>query len=81
LELALVAQAWTRDLLVQGAGGTPDLVELRELCASVASRTPASALLEEAELCAGVVEALEQNGNGRLQAERLLLGVREIRGG
>jgi hypothetical protein len=28
-----------------------------------------------------VIEALEQNGNGRLQLERLLLGIRETRRG
>ena len=34
------------------------------------------ALLRQAELCREVIEALEQNGNGRLQLERLLLGAR-----
>ena len=36
-------------------------------------------LLEQAAACADAVEALDQNGNGRLQLERLLLRVREIR--
>ena len=40
-----------------------------------------SALLSQASLCAEVIEALEQNGNGRLQIERLLLGMRELHGG
>jgi DNA polymerase-3 subunit delta' len=80
LELALVVQAWTRDLLVQASGGAIDAVELRELCESVAQRTPRFALLEQAELCAEAIEALEQNGNGRLQLERLILRVREVRG-
>ncbi|TMA27492.1 MAG: DNA polymerase III subunit delta' [Deltaproteobacteria bacterium] len=34
-------------------------------------------LLRQAELCGEVIEALEQNGNGRLQLERLLLGARD----
>jgi DNA polymerase III delta' subunit len=34
-------------------------------------------LLRQAELCREVIEALEQNGNGRLQLERLLLGARD----
>jgi len=38
-------------------------------------------LLAQAELCAAAVEALEQYGNGRLQLERLLLGMRELRRG
>jgi hypothetical protein len=40
---------------------------------------PPQALLAQAALCAEVIEALEQNGNGRLQLERLLLGARELR--
>jgi len=39
----------------------------------------APALLREYDLCAVVGEALEQNGNPRLQLERLLLGARTIR--
>jgi DNA polymerase-3 subunit delta' len=35
-------------------------------------------LLRGHDLCDRVVEALEQNGNGRLQLERLLLGLREL---
>jgi DNA polymerase III delta' subunit len=35
------------------------------------------ALLRQAELCREVILALEQNGNGRLQLERLLLGARD----
>ena len=81
LDLALLAQGWTRDLLVQAAGGAVDRVELRELCERVATGTTPFALLEQADLCAEVVEALEQNGNGRLQVERLVLRVREMRGG
>jgi DNA polymerase-3 subunit delta' len=79
LELATVVQAWTRDLLVQAAGGAIDAVELRELCERVACETPRYALLEQSEVCAEVMEALEQNGNGRLQLERLLLRIREVR--
>jgi len=67
-EVADIAQQWTRDLLVQqaGAGGVPP------------TATPWM-LLEQAAACADAVEALDQNGNGRLQLERLLLRVREIR--
>jgi hypothetical protein len=36
-------------------------------------------LLEQAAACADALEAIEQNGNGRLQIERLLLRVRELR--
>ena len=39
------------------------------------------ALLLQAKLCSEVIEALEQNGNGRLQLERLLLRFRELRNG
>ena len=49
--------------------------------AARASSVPPPALLSQATLCAEVIEALEQNGNGRLQIERLLLGMRELRGG
>jgi DNA polymerase-3 subunit delta' len=43
----------------------------------VASAGEPFALLRQAELCREVIEALEQNGNGRLQLERLLLGARD----
>jgi hypothetical protein len=56
---------------------SPDLSAL----AARASSVPPSALLSQASLCADVIDALEQNGNGRLQIERLLLGIRELRGG
>ena len=46
-----------------------------------ARAVPAPALLSQASLCAEIIEDLEQNGNGRLQIERLLLGMRELRGG
>lgn len=35
--------------------------------------------LREHDLCEEVAEAFEVNGNGRLQLERLLLGIRELR--
>ena len=44
-----------------------------------ARRDPPARLLAEHQLCDEVVDALEQNGNGRLQLERLLLGLRELR--
>ena len=77
LQAALAVQAWTRDLLV----GAP-LMEHRELrpLAEQLSLAP-PVLLSQAQLCAEVIEALEQNGNGRLQMERLLLGSRELRHG
>ncbi len=37
-------------------------------------------LLQEEALCAKVIDVLEQNGNGRLQLERLLLGMRALGG-
>jgi DNA polymerase-3 subunit delta' len=43
----------------------------------VAGSGQAPALLRQAALCSEVIEALEQNGNGRLQLERLLLGARD----
>jgi DNA polymerase-3 subunit delta' len=79
MQAALAVQAWTRDLLVG-----PALMEQRELSAlasDVAARTPPPALLAQASLCAEVIEALQQNGNGRLQLERLLLRSRELRRG
>jgi DNA polymerase-3 subunit delta' len=79
LEVAEAVQAWTRDVLVAQAGGAPDLRELAGRAREVAGRVPAHALLAQAELCAEVIEALHQNGNGRLQLERLLIGARELR--
>ena len=78
--VASAVQAWTRDLLVSQAGLS---VQARELSALAvrASAVPATAILSQASLCADVIEALAQNGNGRLQLERLLLGMRELRGG
>ena len=80
LEVAEAVAAWTRDLLVSQAGGTPDLRELADRAREVGERVPAHALLGQAGLCAEVIEALRQYGNGRLQLERLLLGTRELRG-
>ncbi|HZX97429.1 MAG TPA: DNA polymerase III subunit delta' [Myxococcales bacterium] len=81
LEVAEAVQAWTRDVLVTQAGGTAELRDLAEIARELGGRVPPRALLGQAELCARVVEALEQNGNGRLQLERLLLGARELRRG
>jgi len=78
--VAAAVHAWTRDLLVGQAGMPIEAQELSALAARAASVAP-SALLSQATLCAEVIEALEQNGNGRLQMERLLLGMRELRGG
>ena len=78
--VAAAVHAWTRDLLVGQAGMPIEAQELSALAARAASVAP-SALLSQATLCAEVIEALEQNGNGRLQIERLLLGMRELRGG
>jgi DNA polymerase-3 subunit delta' len=78
--VASAVNAWIRDLLVAQAGlpahagGSPSVAER-------ARAVPAPVLLSQASLCADVIEALEQNGNGRLQIERLLLGMRELRGG
>jgi DNA polymerase-3 subunit delta' len=79
MDAAIALQAWTRDLLV----GPPhmELRELAELRERVAQVTPPAAMLRQATLCADVIEALEQNGNARLQLERLLLGTRELRRG
>ena len=79
LRTALAVQAWTRDLLV--GGELMELRELRPLAEEISQRTAAPALLGQAALCAEVIEALEQNGNGRLQLERLLLASRELRRG
>jgi DNA polymerase-3 subunit delta' len=84
LEVAFAVQAWTRDLLVAQAGAPDEVLEMRDLrplADQVSSATPAVALLRQASLCAEVVEALEQNGNGRLQLERLFLRTRELRHG
>ena len=78
---ALSLQAWTRDLLVAQAGGMPEHRELSSLAGEIAERVPAAALLAQAQVCSEVIEALEQNGNGRLQLERLLLRSRELRNG
>ena len=78
---ALSLQAWTRDLLVAQAGGVPEHRELSSLAGEIAERVPAAALLAQAQVCSEVIEALEQNGNGRLQLERLLLRSRELRNG
>jgi DNA polymerase III subunit delta' len=80
-ELAAIAQAWTRDLIVFQAGGAVEADELLELAERVASASPPRRLLEQAAACADALEALDQNGNGRLQIERLLLRMREIRRG
>ncbi len=81
LEVAEAVQAWTRDVLVAQGGGAPDLRELAGAALQLAERIPPRALLGQAELCAEVIEALRQNGNGRLQLERLLLSARELRRG
>src|SRR5205085_4392879 len=81
LEVAEAIHAWTRDLLVCAAGGIPELRELAGRAKEVSARVAPHALLGQAALCGEVIEALRQNGNGRLQLERLLLGARELRGG
>jgi hypothetical protein len=80
--VAVAIEAWTRDLLVAQAGAPKQLLEARDLfdtAAQLGARLPPSTLLAQAGLCAEVIEALGQNGNGRLQLERLLLGARELR--
>jgi DNA polymerase-3 subunit delta' len=79
LEVVEAVHAWTRDLLVAQAGGAPQLHELEGRAQELAVSVPAHALLRQAALCDEVTEALRQNGNGRLQLERLLLGARELR--
>jgi DNA polymerase-3 subunit delta' len=79
--VAGAVHAWTRDLLVAQAGSRIESQELAPLAGEVSTRVPAHRLLSQAALCADVVEALEQNGNGRLQLERLFLGMRELRRG
>ena len=81
LSAAEAVQAWTRDLLVVQAGAHPELRDLAGLAGEVAARVRPEALLAQAQLCSEVVEALIQNGNGRLQLERLLLRSRELRHG
>ena len=84
LAAALAVQAWLRDVLVAQTGAPEAALELRELrplALQVAERIPAASLLDQAKVCGEVVEALEQNGNGRLQLERLLLRARELRRG
>src|SRR5256885_6346210 len=81
LEVAEAVHAWPRDGLVAQAGGSPDLRELGDTAREIAARVAAPALLGQAGLCADVIEALHQNGNGRLQLERLLIGSRELRRG
>jgi DNA polymerase III subunit delta' len=79
--VAGAVQEWTRDLLVAQAGGAIGLPELSGTAARLAQAVPPPALLSQASLCAEVLLALDQNGNGRLQLERLLLGIRELRHG
>jgi DNA polymerase-3 subunit delta' len=84
LEVAEAVQAWTRDLLVAQTGAPDEVLELRALrplLTEVGERVSPVSLLGQATLCADVIEALEQNGNGRLQLERLFLGARELRRG
>ena len=84
LEVALGVQAWTRDLLVAQTGAPDEVLELRDLrplADEVGKRASPLALLGQAALCSEVIEALEQNGNGRLQLERLFLRSRELRNG
>jgi len=61
------------------AGGAIEAQELSDLAGRVAAESSPAKLLEQAAACADALEALEQNGNGRLQIERLLLRVRELR--
>ena len=82
LSVAEAVQAWTRDLLVAQTGAPDEALEsrdLRPLADEIGTRTGPLPLLRQAALCAEVIEALEQNGNGRLQLERLFLRTRELR--
>lgn len=82
--VARAIAAWTRDLLVAQAGAPRDLLEARDLAGTaleLSAKIPAPSLLAQAGLCADVIEALVQNGNGRLQLERLFIGARELRHG
>jgi len=81
---AVSVHAWLRDVLLAQSGAPREALELRQLqplAAELAARLPAASLLAQAQLCSEVIEALEQNGNGRLQLERLLLSARELRHG
>jgi DNA polymerase-3 subunit delta' len=64
-ELVYLIRDFVRDRLVQLAGGPSGDEPLRGL--------------REHDLCEEVAEAMEVNGNGRLQLERLLLGIRDLR--
>ena len=82
--VAVAIAAWTRDLLVAQSGAPRELLEARDLAdtaAALSSKVGPGPLLAQAALCAQVVEALGQNGNGRLQLERLFIGAREARHG
>src|SRR5713226_9674516 len=84
LDAAIAVQAWLRDLLLAQTGAPDQALELRELrglLLEVAGRVAPPSLLLQSRLCSEGIEALEQNGNGRLQLERLLLGARERRHG
>jgi DNA polymerase-3 subunit delta' len=84
LAAALAVQAWLRDVLLAQTGAPDQALELRELrplLMDVAGRVTPPSLLAQAQLCTEVIEALEQNGNGRLQLERLFLRSRELRDG
>jgi len=81
---AQAMQSWVREVLLAQSGAPEkalEMRELRELSERVAARARPASLLAQARLCDDVVEALEQNGNGRLQIERLLLRTRELRNG
>src|SRR5207302_10375145 len=67
LAVAEAVHAWTRDLLVCSAGAAPELRELAGRAKEISTRVAPRALLGQATLCADVIEALRQNGNGRLQ--------------
>ncbi|GAC1346635.1 MAG: hypothetical protein NVSMB23_24560 [Myxococcales bacterium] len=56
-----------------------ELVALARAPAPPAVALPPAVLLAQHDLCREVVAALEQNGNPRLQIERLLLGMRDLR--
>jgi len=61
------------------AGGTIEALELSDVAEKVAAESSPVKLLEQAAACADALEAIEQNGNGGLQIERLLLRVRATR--
>jgi hypothetical protein len=58
-----------------------ELVALSRRKEPPAVALPPAVLLAQHALCAEVIVALEQNGNPRLQIERLLLGLRDLRAG